>query len=100
MVAKPVNEDIMGLIRKYNWDWESAYKVMFCESSGNSNAVGDSNTKYFSYGLFQIRALPGRPSTEWLKVPENNVEYAFKLWNETKTFGKHWVNCSKKHGIR
>ncbi len=87
------------LLRQYDWNIDEAREVVMCESSGNPNAVGDKNTKYHSYGLFQIRALPGRPSPEWLLVPENNIAYAYELYiKEGRRFGTTggWYNCSKK----
>lgn len=95
--------DYYHLFTQYDWDADIAHKIMMCESSGNPNAVGDTNTKYHSYGLMQIRALPNRPSPEWLKVPENNISYAYKIYlQEGKRFGTTggWYNCSKKYGIR
>ncbi len=94
--------DYDHLIRQYDWDFNSAKKIMMCESSGNPNAVGDMDTRYYSYGLFQIRALPGRPNPEWLKVPENNIEYAYKIYlQEGRRFGATggWYNCAKKNFI-
>jgi len=99
------NADLDGIkryeeiIQQYDWDYNSAITIMNCESGGNPNAVGDTDTRYYSYGLFQIRALPGRPSAEWLKVPENNIEYAYKIWSKTKSFRRDWVNCSRSQGV-
>lgn len=90
---KPQN--VENLIASYDWDWDSVLAIVDCESGGNPEAVGDTTTEYSSYGLFQIRALPGRPDPDWLKVPANNIEYAYGLWNETQSFNRHWVNCAK-----
>ena len=62
---------------------EEALKVAFCESGLNPDAVGDKNTAYHSYGLFQIRGLPGRPSAEWLLDPTNNINYAYELYKKS-----------------
>lgn len=61
---------------------EDALKIAFCESGLNPEAVGDKNTAYQSYGLFQIRALPGRPSPDWLLDPVNNINYAYELYQK------------------
>lgn len=62
---------------------------MECESQGDSNAIGDGHLKYIkngieygaSYGLFQIRALPGRqfPSLD----PETNVKQAYEIYKRS-----------------
>jgi len=85
------------LLEKYDWNIDEAKKIMFCESSNRPDAVGDTNTKYYSYGLMQIRALPGRPSPEWLLVPENNIEYAYKLWS--RNGWRDWLNCARMNGL-
>ena len=94
--------DYTRLLRKYDWDIESAKRIMMCESSGNPNAIGDTDTEYFSYGLMQVRALRDRPEPEWLLVPKNNIEYAYKIWlQEGKRFGTTggWYNCGKITGV-
>jgi len=80
--------DAMNLIRKYfpQDQWDNAYRVMMGESSGRPDAVGDKyeiNGVYApSYGLFQIRGLPGRPPPEQLLNPEFNVQYAAQMWQK------------------
>lgn len=78
--------ELMGYIKKYfpEEEWGRAYKVAMGESGGRVGAVGD---KYPirgvlapSYGYFQIRALPGRPSPKELLDPEFNVKYASDLF--------------------
>lgn len=80
--------NINPLIQKYfpQDQWENALRVIQGESGGNPQAIGD---KYPikgilapSYGLFQIRALPGRPAPEQLLNPEFNVAYAANLFKE------------------
>ena len=93
IVEPPTVEE---MIAEYPWNIEEVHKIISCESSWNPNAVGDTDTPYHSYGLFQIRALPSRPDPEWLLIEKNNIEYAYKLWSQTKSFTRHWVNCSKR----
>lgn len=73
-------EQWRSLVSQYNWNVDTVLAIMRCESGGNPNAVGDRSTAYASYGLMQVRALPGRPSPEWLLVPENNIAYAYQLY--------------------
>ena len=87
---------IEELIEQYPWPVEKAKAIMLCESSGNPNAVGDKDTAYYSYGYFQIRALPGRLPPEKLLDSVVNVHQAYLLWKQTESFTRHWVNCSKR----
>jgi len=80
------NNSNMELIKKYfpQSQWNNAYRVMMGESGGNSQAVGDNypirGEVRPSYGLFQIRTFPNRPSPQQLINSEVNVAYAAKLW--------------------
>jgi hypothetical protein len=77
---------IADLIKKYfpPDQWANALAVMKGESGGNAGAVGDNypiNGVYApSYGLFQIRGLPGRPDKNQLLDPEFNVKYAADMY--------------------
>lgn len=79
-----VSTGINPLIKKYfpKEQWATAQAVMLAESGGNASAVGDNypinGQTIPSYGLFQIRALPGRPGN--MTDPEANVAYAAQLW--------------------
>lgn len=96
-----------NLISQYDWNIESACKIMMCESSGDSSAYNlNHRTKDNSHGLFQINTYGSlkseRPSREWLLVPENNISYAYKIYiQEGRRFGttRGWYNCSKAEGI-
>ncbi len=93
------------LIEQYDWNTDEAYRIMMCESSERADAHNfNHSTRDNSHGLFQINTYGSlaneRPSREWLIVPEQNVSYAYELWSETRSFGKHWVVCSRKEGIR
>lgn len=76
---------VTSLIKKYfpKEEWLNAYNVMKVESGGNPGAVGDNypirGQTIPSYGLFQIRALPGRPNSSVLLNPEENVKYAAQM---------------------
>ncbi len=95
------------LISRYDWDADSAYKIMMCESSGNPNANNfNHRTRDNSFGLFQINLYGNlandRPSAEWLKVPENNIAYAYELYvKEGRRFGTTggWFNCARARGV-
>lgn len=85
--AKPSNYD--GLLQAhFGSSWLIARAVMMAESGGRSDAIGDGHLTYYvngikfgySVGLFQIRQLPGRPSTTSLMSPEFNIRHAAGMW--------------------
>jgi len=92
-------QEIESLVSQYDWDRDIAVHIAYCESSFNASVVNDNpNTRDYSIGLFQINLYGAnakyRPSEQWLKNPENNIAYAFELyqnggWN-------HWRNCYNK----
>ena len=67
-------------------------KIAFCESQFTSNAVGDKKTTYPSYGVLQIRSLPGRPSKSKLFNVDFNIKYAKQMFD--KQGWKPW-GCNK-----
>lgn len=76
------------LLRKYDWNINTARRIMWCESGGNPTAVNDNpRTGDYSIGLFQINLYGNlkysRPSEEWLKIAENNAEYAYKMYKSS-----------------
>lgn len=80
----------------------SALTILHCESSANPETVGDLNTPYPSYGLMQIRALPGRKPANELIKPAVNIREAHRIWlGEGERFGTTggWYNCAKRTGI-
>lgn len=82
------NGTINPLIKKYfpEAQWGNAQAVMMGESGGRSGAKGDdypiNGVRAASYGLFQIRALPGRPAPAQLVDPEFNVRYAAQMYKQ------------------
>lgn len=69
------------LLQQYFGDnWQYAHKIMMCESGGNPNAIGPTDTQgYNPIGLFQIKNMPGRPTTQQLKEPVTNISYAASM---------------------
>lgn len=96
-------QNIHPLIKKYfpKSQWLNAQRVMQAESSGNPSAIGDrypiAGVYAPSYGLFQIRGLPGRPSPRQLLDPEFNVKYAAQLFKQQGF--QPWYNTARKLGL-
>lgn len=86
-------------ISRYDWNVETAIRVMKAESGCNTNAVGDNypirGEIIPSIGLFQIRTLRGRPSSEALKDPATNIAWAYKLYQASRW--QPWSVC--KNGM-
>ena len=92
---------ILQLIKKYfpPNQWANAVAIMNAESGGRPEAVGDNypinGLLAPSYGLFQIRGLPGRPAPTQLLDPDFNVRYAAQMqqqqtwspWSTAKKLG-------------
>jgi len=104
----PINTQVLGvridysiatLVNQYDWDTDKALKILFCESGGNPEAINlKHETRDYSIGLFQINLYGSlaneRPSKEWLLVPENNIEYAYSIYERAGGFENDWVKCS------
>lgn len=91
-------EDYRDLVSKYDWEVDIALQIMRLESGCKPWEVNDNPlTGDYSVGLFQINLFGDnakyRPSEEWLKVPENNVAYAYKLYTGRKW--KDWTTYAK-----
>jgi hypothetical protein len=81
-------------------------KIAYCESGFQEKAIGDGHLTYMhngveygkSYGVFQIRHLPGRPDPKKLMEAEFNIAYAKKLYDASRL--SPWVNCTRKVGAK
>ena len=84
--------NLVSLIQSYDWDSNTALRIAQCESGIRADAIGDTGIYPHSYGVFQIRALEGRPSPEQLLNPIVNVDYAYNLWKS-----QGWIpwTCAK-----
>lgn len=75
-------------IAKYDWPVSIATAVAKAESRLKKDSHGDKTLTYTqngikygdSWGCFQVRYLPGRPTPSELVKPEVNVAYAYKLY--------------------
>ena len=101
VISDPVNyTDLCGVDYLGQWwgkETENASKICVCESRGQWWAVND-NGKEKSVGIFQINTLIHNYSVEYLKVPENNVKEAVKIYNARGNF-EDWYNCGKATGV-
>lgn len=78
-------------VAKYDWPVDNVLKTMQGESGGNPSKLNNNpNTGDYSVGLMQInlfgKLAKARPSEEWLKVPENNIAYAYQMYASSKSF--------------
>jgi hypothetical protein len=82
-----------ALVNQYDWDVNIAMAVMEAESTCNIGATGDTweigGLTAPSCGLFQVRTLVGRPTCEELKVPETNVEWAYRIYTASVERGNN-----------
>ena len=74
---------IVAEIAKYDWDIKTAIAIAKAESGLRNEATGDTNTKYPSVGIFQIRLLPGRPSEIQLRDYKFNISYAYQMYKNS-----------------
>lgn len=104
-VVAPVVQpsDCESQLAKYDWNVSIARKVMMQESSNNPRILNNNpRTGDYSIGCFQINIIGGnartRPSEATLKIAEENVAFAYKLWSSSRTFYGHWPNTCRKVG--
>lgn len=89
-------------IAKYDWDYQTAYNVMYAESTAREWIVNNNpDTQDYSVGCFQINLYGNnaltRPSEAELQNPVVNVEFAYRLYAENKySFIGQWGVCRSK----
>jgi hypothetical protein len=85
------------VIEKIYETWENkeeakiAVAIAKSESRLDCSAVGDRHLAFYregieygkSYGVFQIRHLPGRPNPDELLDPNKNIAYAYELYKKS-----------------
>lgn len=98
---KPVQSTCEAEIAKYGWNVSVAMAVSRAESGLRADARGDTHLTYYrdgirygdSWGCFQVRYLPGRPTPTQLTDPIQNVSYAYNLYKANGW--KPWSVCNK-----
>ncbi len=89
---------LYNLLTPYDWDIDTAYGVLMCESKGNPEAI-NWNDKHKgcdgSFGLFQIACVHlenyGIENYTELFDAEKNIEISYDLWR--KNGWSPWQNC-------
>lgn len=75
------SNEVVEYIKSKPWPAHEALAVAKCESGYYPLAVGDQHLDPHSYGIFQIRAFPGRPQISELLDFKQNIDYAFQMWS-------------------
>ena len=92
--------DYWEILDNYDWDLRMAHAILMCESHGKPWIVNDTPPDY-SVGLMQINLYGklkySRPSEDWLKVPANNIDYAYHMW-KNQGWGPWGCYTLKKDG--
>lgn len=97
-VTYPVGcQEYLPLVERYDWDSDIVLRIMRAESGCVPYALNNNpNTRDYSVGLMQINVYgdlaKNRPSPEELFIPENNIAYAYSLY-QSGGYG-HWSVCS------
>ena len=91
-------EIIKEIKRVWGKDSQDAICIATCESNLRPGAIGDKWSAFKSYGVFQIRHLPGRPAISKLLDPAFNIRYAYNLFLHNGW--RPWRICSYKCGLR
>jgi hypothetical protein len=92
-------EKYRHIIEQYDWNVDTAMEICKHESEGREWVVNDNPaTKDYSVGLFQINLFGAnakyRPSEATLKIPEENVAYAYELY-KSSGFQSQWGVCRR-----
>ena len=91
----PIGKEIyVAEIKKYDWDSDVARAIAQAESGCTADRRGDGHLIYYlgairygdSWGLFQVRYLPGRPTPEQLTDYKTNVAFAYLLYKSKGTW--------------
>lgn len=107
IVPESTPGDCASELAKYDWPQADAYKIMMKESRNTPTTINDNpNTGDYSIGCFQINLIGNmrntRPPEDWLKIAENNVAYAYKMYSaQGRSFCKTsgWQNSCIKLGM-
>lgn len=100
----PKEKSVDELIDQYfGASASQAKKIAACESGMQPDKVGDTQLQFWkngirygaSYGVFQIRYLPGRPTPDKLLEKEFNISYAADLYHE-----RNWQPWTCKKVLR
>ena len=97
IIPQKVDGDVVAsLIRKTFPECpEMALKVAECESSMDSQRIGDTHMKFYSYGLFQINTTWHKYSKEVLLDPVENIKIARKIYDESGGNWNRWT-CGRR----
>lgn len=91
----PIGKEVyLAELKKYDWDADVAAAIIQAESKCKVDARGDGHLTYTegttrygdSWGLFQVRYLPGRPTPDELKDYKTNIAHAYKLYKSRGTW--------------
>lgn len=92
---EPEEKTVEELItEKFGDKSKIALAVARCESGLRENAIGDTHIYPHSYGVFQVRAFPNRPTVDDLLTAEKNIDYAYTL-SKGGTTWLHWTCFTK-----
>ena len=101
----PRNEIEQKVCEIFGSDCHIALAICKAESGCREEAIGDGHLTFEkdgveygkSYGVFQIRHLPGRPSPSELLNADFNIEYAYKIFKSWGGYNAWSVYTSGKY---
>lgn len=88
-----VESEVLGsrsyydILKQYDWDAETMYRVLLAESSGNPNAINHNDkhrTCRGSYGLMQLSCehLANYGIWDSWDNPEENIRVSYNVWQK------------------
>jgi len=77
---QPENAIISKIEAVFKEDSRIAVAVAKCESSLNPKRIGDTDRRFFSYGLFQINQEWWNYSAETLLSADENIRIAYEIF--------------------